>query len=173
MMYCFPCRGSGGQTMEALTREGFFDAILDLTTTELADELCGGVCSAGPDRLTAASEMGIPQVIVPGCLGHDQFWKHGNRVPDQYKHRKLYSWAPDVTLMRTDVAENKILGETLADKINASKGPVTVLLPLAGLSKIGARGEVFEDSDNRSSPVRCPPKEAKKFGRDHRGRCQC
>ena len=142
----FHAVGSGGKTMESLTGEGFFDAVLDLTTTELADELFGGICSAGPDRLTAASKIGIPQIVVPGCLDMVNFGPM-DTVPNKYKDRQLYSWAPDVTLMRTNRAENKILGKTIADKINTSKGPVTVLLPLGGLSKIGAKGEVFYDPE--------------------------
>ena len=142
----FHAVGSGGKTMESLTGEGFFDAVLDLTTTELADELFGGICSAGPDRLTAASKIGIPQIVVPGCLDMVNFGPM-DTVPNKYKDRQLYSWAPDVTLMRTNRAENKILGKTIADKINTSKGPVTVLLPLGGLSKIGAKGEVFHDPE--------------------------
>ncbi|WP_373519648.1 Tm-1-like ATP-binding domain-containing protein [Pricia sp.] len=142
----FHAVGSGGETMEALMGEGFFDAVLDLTTTELADHLCGGVCSAGPDRLTAASRMGIPQVVAPGCLDMVNFGPL-DTVPEKYKDRQLYSWAPDVTLMRTNAEENKQLGKILADKINASKGPVSVLLPMGGLSKIGAKGEVFYDPE--------------------------
>ncbi len=142
----FHAVGSGGKTMEALIGEGFFDAVLDLTTTELADHLCGGICSAGPDRLTAASRMGIPQIVVPGCLDMVNFGAL-DTVPEKYKNRQLYSWAPDVTLMRTNATENEQLGKMLADKINASKGPVSVLLPMGGLSKIGAVGEVFHDPE--------------------------
>ena len=142
----FHAVGSGGKTMESLIGEGFFDAVLDLTTTELADHLCGGICSAGPDRLTAASRMGIPQIVVPGCLDMVNFGAL-DTVPEKYKDRQLYSWAPDVTLMRTNAAESEQLGKILADKINASKGPVSVLLPMGGLSKIGAVGEVFHDPE--------------------------
>lgn len=142
----FHAVGSGGKTMESLIGEGFFDAVLDLTTTELADHLCGGICSAGPDRLTAASRMGIPQIVVPGCLDMVNFGAL-DTVPEKYKDRQLYSWAPDVTLMRTNATENEQLGKMLADKINASKGPVSVLLPMGGLSKIGAVGEVFHDPE--------------------------
>lgn len=138
--------GTGGQTMEALTKDDCFDAILDITTTELADELCGGICSAGPDRLTAAAIKGIPQVVAPGCLDMVNFGPMAT-VPEKYKNRQLYSWAPDVTLMRTNKGENKILGKIIAKKINASNGPVTVLLPLGGLSKIGAEGEVFHEPE--------------------------
>ncbi len=142
----FHAVGSGGKTMEALISEGFFDAVLDLTTTELADHLCGGICSAGPDRLTAAPKMGIPQIVVPGCLDMVNFGVLES-VPEKYKDRQLYSWAPDVTLMRTNASENEQLGKILADKINASKGKVSVVLPLGGLSKIGAKGEVFYDPE--------------------------
>ncbi len=137
--------GSGGATMETLTSDGVFDAILDLTTTELADELCGGICSAGPDRLTAAGKMGIPQVVVPGCIDMVNFGPL-HTVPEKYRGRQLFSWAPDVTLMRTNAEENKILGEIIAKKVNLSKGAVTILLPLGGLSKVGAEGEIFYNS---------------------------
>ncbi len=142
----FHAVGSGGKTMESLIGEGFFDAVLDLTTTELADHLCGGICSAGPDRLTAASKIGIPQIVVPGCLDMVNFGVLDS-VPEVYRDRQLYSWAPDVTLMRTNASENKQLGKILAEKINGSKGKVSVVLPLGGLSKIGAKGEVFYDPE--------------------------
>lgn len=138
----FHATGVGGKTMEALIREGCFDAVLDITTTELADDLCGGICSAGPDRLNAATEMGIPQVVVPGCLDMVNF-AHPDTVPDQYKNREFYSWAPDVTLMRTDKEENRILGKLLAQKLNKSAAPVTIVLPLKGISQIDAEGGVF------------------------------
>ncbi len=138
----FHASGVGGRTMEALILEGYFDAVLDITTTELADELCGGICSAGPDRLLAAAKMGIPQVVVPGCLDMVNFG-HPETVPAPYKHRDLYSWAPDVTLMRTDASENKLLGSHLAERLNQSTGAVTVVLPLKGLSQIDAEGNVF------------------------------
>lgn len=138
--------GVGGMTMEALTKDGCFDAILDITTTELADELCGGTCSAGPDRLTAGSQMGLPQVVVPGCLDMVNFGAL-DTVPEKYKNRQLYSWAPDVTLMRTNKEENKILGELIAKRLNKSKAPVTIVLPLGGLSKIGGKGEVFHNPE--------------------------
>lgn len=142
----FHAIGVGGQTMEALITDGCFDAILDITTTELADDLCGGICSAGPDRLTAAGKKGIPQVVVPGCLDMVNFGTL-NTVPEKYKHRQLYSWAPDVTLMRTNKEENNVLGEAIARKVNASKAAVTVLLPLGGISKIGAKGEIFHNPE--------------------------
>ena len=138
----FHATGVGGSTMESLIREGVFDAVLDVTTTELADELCGGILSAGPDRLTAASQMGVPQVVVPGCLDMVNF-SHRDKVPEKYRARQLYSWAPDVTLMRTDVQENKNLGKILANKLNPSKAPVTVVLPKKGISVLSAEGGGF------------------------------
>jgi uncharacterized protein (UPF0261 family) len=138
----FHATGVGGKTMEALIREGYFDAVLDVTTTELADDLCGGICSAGPDRLNAAAEMGIPQVVVPGCLDMVNFAQL-NTVPEQYKSRELYSWAPDVTLMRTNKDENYVLGQRLAQKLNQSAAAVAILLPTKGISQIDAEGGVF------------------------------
>ena len=136
----FHANGVGGRTMEALIREHRFDAVLDLTTTELADELCGGVCNAGPDRLTAAAEIGIPQVVAPGCLDMVNFWQP-DTVPEQYKNRQLYSWAPNVTLMRTNAEENKVLGRELAQKLHGANA--TIILPLKGISQIDAEGDIF------------------------------
>ena len=141
-VFAFHANGVGGKTMEALILEGCFDAVLDTTTTELADELCGGICSAGPDRLSAAAKLGIPQVVVPGCLDMVNFG-HPDTVPARFSHRRLYSWAPDVTLMRTDAVENKELGRRLAQKLNQSSEPVTVVLPLNGLSQLDAEGAIF------------------------------
>lgn len=138
----FHAIGAGGKTMEDLVLDDCFDAVLDITTTELADDLCGGICSAGPERLIAAGKMGIPQVVVPGCLDMVNFGAL-NTVPEEYQQRQLFSWDPNVTLMRTNEEENKWLGKSFAEKLNDSKGKVTVLLPLKGISKISKKGEVF------------------------------
>lgn len=138
----FHANGLGGKTMESLIKDGVFDAVLDVTTTELADELCGGICSAGPGRLNAAAEAGIPQVVVPGCLDMVNF-AQPDTVPERYQKRELYSWSPDVTLLRTNEAENKILGEQFAEKINRSTAPVSVLIPTKGISQIDAEGGIF------------------------------
>ena len=140
----FHATGVGGATMESLIREGVFEAVLDVTTTELADELCGGILSAGPDRLTAATEMGIPQIVVPGCLDMVNFAQM-DTLPEKYRSRQLYSWAPDVTLMRTNVAENQILGKQLVDKLKGAKAPVEILIPLKGISQIDHMGNIFYD----------------------------
>ncbi len=142
----FHAVGVGGKTMESLILDGCFDAVLDITTTELADDLCDGICSAGPERLTAASKMGIPQVVAPGCLDMVNYGAMDS-VPDRYKSRLLYSWAPDVTLMRTNAEENGILGKTLAQKLNESTGEVAILLPLKGISQVSVEGGVFYDPD--------------------------
>ena len=138
----FHAVGAGGRTMEALIRENCFDAVLDITTTELADELCGGICSAGPDRLTAAAEMNLPQVVVPGCLDMVNFGTLDS-VPEKYQSRLLFSWAPDVTLLRTNEAENSLLGRVVAQKLNRSRRKATLLFPLKGISKVSRPGEVF------------------------------
>ncbi|MBD2703551.1 Tm-1-like ATP-binding domain-containing protein [Spirosoma sp. BT702] len=138
----FHANGLGGRAMESLIAEGHFDAVLDVTTTELADELCGGVCSAGPDRLTAASQMGLPQVVAPGCLDMVNF-SQPDTVPTHYLHRQLYNWTPTVTLLRTNELENEQLGKLLAQKVNRSKADVTVVLPLNGVSQIDAVGNDF------------------------------
>jgi len=139
----FHANGVGGRTMESLIAGDYFDGILDITTTELADELCGGVCSAGPDRLSAAADRGVPQVVVPGCLDMVNFWSPDS-VPVHYRNRQLYSWSPDVTLMRTNAEENRILGAQLADKVgSAPDGTAMVLLPIGGLSQIDAPGGLF------------------------------
>jgi uncharacterized protein (UPF0261 family) len=138
----FHATGAGGMTMESLIADGYVDGVLDLTTTEWADELCGGVFSAGAKRLDAAALAGIPQVIAPGCLDMVNFWAP-ETVPARYAGRKLFRWNPNVTLMRTDVDENQRLGRILAEKVNQSTGPVRVLLPLRGVSQLDSPGGEF------------------------------
>ena len=132
----FHATGSGGRTMEDLIRDGFVQGSYDVTTTEWADELCGGVLAAGPTRLDAAGERGIPQVIAPGCLDMVNFGPPES-VPERYRSdptRRFYQWNPQVTLMRTTVEESARLGQILAQKANAARGPVRVFLPLQGVS---------------------------------------
>lgn len=145
-VFAFHANGQGGRTMEALIREGFFDAVLDITTTEIADELFGGICSAGPDRMNAARDMGIPQVLVPGCLDMVNFGPI-DTVPKKYSQRLLYSWAPDVTLMRTNASENEQLGNKFSEKVNSAKGPIKILFPLKGLSELDVEGKIFYSPD--------------------------
>jgi len=138
----FHANGIGGKAMESLILEGVFDGVLDITTTELADELLEGICSAGTERLLAAGKMGIPQVVVPGCMDMVNFGTMES-VPDKFKGRQLYNWAPNVTLMRTKAEENQELGKLLAEKLNQSKGEVVVLFPEKGLSQIDSEDDIF------------------------------
>ncbi len=138
----FHATGAGGKTMEMLIQDGFIAGVLDITTTEWADEICGGVLSAGPTRLEAAAKMGIPQVVVPGCLDMCNFWAP-ETVPEKYKDRLFYRWNPNVTLMRTTPEENARMGEIFAEKLNAAKGPVVVLIPTQGWSELDAPGKPF------------------------------
>jgi len=138
----FHATGAGGMTLESLVAEGYVDGVLDLTTTEWADELCGGVFSAGATRLDAAALTGIPQVVAPGCLDMVNFWAP-ETVPARYAARKLFRWNPNVTLMRTNVEENRELGSILAAKVNQSTGPIKILLPLRGVSQLDSPGGEF------------------------------
>lgn len=138
----FHATGTGGQTMDNLVAEGYIAGVLDITTTEWADELTGGVFSAGPTRGDAAAAAGIPQVIVPGCLDMANFWAP-ETVPQKYEGRKFYHWNPNVTLMRTTPEENAELGRLLAQKANAATGPVAFFLPLQGVSMLDAPGKEF------------------------------
>jgi uncharacterized protein (UPF0261 family) len=134
--------GTGGLTMEGLVADGYVDAVLDITTTEWADELCGGVFSAGPKRLNAAALAGIPQIVAPGCLDMVNFGAP-ETVPPKYAGRKFFKWNPNVTLMRTNVEENQELGRILASKLNLARGPLKVLLPLRGVSQLDSPGREF------------------------------
>jgi uncharacterized protein (UPF0261 family) len=140
----FHATGTGGQSMEALMRSGFITASLDITTTELADELVGGVLSAGPERLDAAGELGIPQVVSLGALDMVNFGPF-ETVPAEFRDRLLYKHNPTVTLMRTTPAECAALGRVIAEKLNQARGPLTVFVPLKGVSLIAAEGQVFHD----------------------------
>jgi uncharacterized protein (UPF0261 family) len=140
----FHATGAGGRTMEALIADGFISGSLDMTTTELADEICGGVMSAGPDRGFAASSAGIPTVLVPGCVDMANFGGL-ETIPQRYLSRNLYKWNRDMTLLRTNVAENRWIGEKIAAAANAAMGPVAVLLPLKGVSMLDSEGHEFWD----------------------------
>jgi len=144
----FHATGTGGRTMESLIDEGLVNACLDITTTEWADQVCGGVFDAGPDRLRAAGRAGIPHLIVPGCVDMANFGGPAT-IPQTYKDagRKFYEWNPSVTLMRTNVEENRRMGEAFAAAANDAKGPVAVLIPLKGVSILDGDGEMFCDRD--------------------------
>jgi uncharacterized protein (UPF0261 family) len=142
----FHAAGSGGRTMEGLISDGFVAASLDITTTELADEVCGGILSAGPERCLAASRAGIPAVLVPGCVDMANFGAI-DTVPRELRERLLYQWNPNVTVMRTNLDENRRIGEMLANAANAATAPVAILLPLGGVSMLDSVGHEFWDPD--------------------------
>jgi uncharacterized protein (UPF0261 family) len=140
----FHATGSGGRTMEDLVGDGYFQGVLDLTTTELADYVCGGVMSAGPLRGRAAPSAGVPVVLVPGCVDMANF-DSPDTVPAKYRQRVLYEWNPNVTLLRTNEEENVRIGNMLADAANAGSRNVAVLLPLKGVSQLDRPGGPFWD----------------------------
>jgi len=130
------------ETLESLAADGYISGVLDITTTEWADQVTGGVLSGGPNRYDIVSQKGIPQVIVPGCIDMANFSAY-NDVPQKYDDRLFNRWASNVTLMRTNPAENAAIGRILAEKANMSPGPVAFFLPLKGFSMLDAPGKEF------------------------------
>lgn len=141
----FHANGPGGLAMEQLIGEGQIQAVLDITTTELADELLGGKGSAGPKRLEKAGEMGIPQVIVPGAMDMVNYFP--DAIPSPFRGRLLYVHNPATTLMRTNQEENRQLGQIMAQKLSLAKGPTEVYIPAGGFSAIDALGQPFFDPE--------------------------
>ncbi|KAL7623600.1 hypothetical protein AAE478_005152 [Parahypoxylon ruwenzoriense] len=147
-VYVFHATGAGGRAMERLVREGRLHGVLDLTTTELADELVGGVFSAGEARLTAAAKAGLPQIVSVGALDMVNFGPK-DTVPKEFRERKLFEHNPSVTLMRTTERECEELGRRIAQRLreNCTKSEVTeVWLPLRGISAIAMEGQAFHDN---------------------------
>ena len=142
----FHAVGTGGQSLEALTLDGYSSGVLDLTTTEWADELCGGIFPAGRSRLDAPGKKGIPHLIAPGCLDMVNFGPP-DTIPSQYKNsnRVFFQWAPEAVLMRTNAEENAKLGRIFAEKANQAPGTTAFLVPLGGFSELGRKGGVFWD----------------------------
>lgn len=138
----FHATGTGGQTMEAFIADGIVAGVLDVTTTELADELVGGVLSAGRDRLTAAALRGVPQVIALGALDMVNFGPP-ETVPERFRDRTFYQHNPTVTLMRTTPRENDALGKEIAQKASAARGPTAVFVPKKGVSALDREGQPF------------------------------
>ncbi|MGY3622134.1 Tm-1-like ATP-binding domain-containing protein [Bradyrhizobium sp. USDA 10063] len=141
----FPANGAGGRKMESLLAAGEFDAVLDLTTTELADEIVGGTASAGPDRLNGASRRLIPQMIAPGAVDMVNFGLPSS-VPDQFRGRQFYSHTPYTTLMRTTASENARIGRLTAERLSQAHGPSIVLWPAKGVSDYDREGGIFRDA---------------------------
>ena len=138
----FHATGTGGRTMEAMIADGLIAGVLDITTTELADELVGGILTAGRDRLTAAAIRGVPQVISLGALDMVNFGPV-DTVPEKFRDRRFYQHNPTVTLMRTTPEENDRLGKEIAEKASAARGPTTMIMPLKGVSAIDREGRPF------------------------------
>ena len=138
----FHATGVGGQAMEGLVRDGMVSGILDLTTTEIADEVVGGVLSAGPDRLRAGARSGLPQVISVGALDMVNFGPM-ETVPEQFRGRLFHVHNANVTLMRTTPEENTAIGQFLARALVESVGPTAVLIPRGGISALDAPGAPF------------------------------
>jgi len=142
----FHATGTGGRIMESLIESGMFAGVLDITTTEWADEYVGGILGAGPTRLDASAKTGVPSIITPGCLDMVNFGERAT-VPAKFEGRTFYIHNPQVTLMRTNAAECAELGRILAEKANACRGPVTVLLPKKAISIISAAGKPFHSPE--------------------------
>lgn len=144
----FHATGSGGEAMEGLIADGLIAGVLDITTTELADELVGGVLTAGPSRLTAAGKRSVPQVISVGALDMVNFGPP-ETVPAKFQGRLFYRHNPTITLMRTTPQENRALGEEIGRKAAAATGPMAILLPKLGVSAIDRTGQPFDDPSAR------------------------
>jgi uncharacterized protein (UPF0261 family) len=140
----FHATGTGGRAMESLIDSGYITGVLDVTTTEWCDEVVGGVLAAGPDRHGAAARRGIPQVVSTGALDMVNF--HAiDSVPARFLGRTFYRHTPEVTLMRTTADENRVIARRIAAQLARSTAPVTVVLPLGGVSMIDAPGQPFHD----------------------------
>jgi uncharacterized protein (UPF0261 family) len=142
----FHATGTGGQSFEALATGGYLVGALDVTTTELADDLVGGVLSAGPDRLEAVGRTGIPQVVSLGALDMVNFGPR-ETVPERFAGRNLYVHNPTITLMRTTPEEMAELGRRIARKLNAAQSPTVLFVPLRGVSAIDVEGQPFYDAE--------------------------
>jgi len=142
----FHATGTGGRAMESLAASGFLVGVLDLTTTELADELVGGVLSAGPDRLTVAGAHGVPQVVSLGALDMVNFGP-ADTVPDRFSDRNILVHNPSVTLMRTTSEEMTVLGGQIAQKLSRAQGPTVLAIPRGGVSAVDVPGEAFYDPE--------------------------
>jgi uncharacterized protein (UPF0261 family) len=143
--------GTGGMALEELVASGEISGVLDITTSEMVDDIVGGMYSAGPHRLEAAGSMGVPQVISLGALDFGNFGPK-ETVPQKYKDRNFFFYTPSITLMRTNCEENKILGKKIAEKANACTGPATIMVPQKGFSALDrAGGKTMTRIDGSSS----------------------
>ncbi len=142
----FHATGAGGRAMESLIQSGMVSGVLDVTPTEWADQVVGGVLSAGPERMDAMSTAKIPAVIAPGCVDMANFGAK-ETVPETFQDRTLYIHNPQVTLLRTNANECAEIGKVIAEKANANPAPVAILNPLKAISEINGEGKPFHDPD--------------------------
>jgi uncharacterized protein (UPF0261 family) len=158
----FHATGTGGRTMERLVREGLIDGVLDITTTEWADEFVGGELGAGPDRLTAVAEAGVPQVVSVGALDIVNFGPPES-VPERFEGRTFHRHNPQVTLMRTTPEECAKIGRIIAEQLGGPTAATAVVLPLEGPSALTVEGEPFHDPEADAALF-----DAIRHGLDHR-----
>ncbi|MFV0407444.1 MAG: Tm-1-like ATP-binding domain-containing protein [Propioniciclava sp.] len=146
----FHANGVGGPTMEGQIASGTFQAVLDWSITEVADDVVGGICAAGPDRLTHAPRMGLPQVIVPGGVDVVNF-AEPERIPEHLRGRPIHAHTPQATLLRTNPAENRAIARVVADRIRSTQAPITVMVPLGGFSALSqADGPLVDPEADRA-----------------------
>jgi uncharacterized protein (UPF0261 family) len=148
----FHATGVGGRTLERLVGEGYVDAVLDLTTTEWADEVVGGILSAGPHRLEAAATAGVPQVVSLGATDMVNFGPPGS-VPERFAGRTFYRHNAENTLMRVSTDEAERIGTAIAEKLNAATAEATLLIPARGVSALDKAGQPFDDPAARAAMV--------------------
>jgi uncharacterized protein (UPF0261 family) len=138
--------GTGGEALEEYVKSNEVVGVIELGVNEITNEIMGGLASSGPDRLTAAGNRGVPQIVVPGSADFINFLGP-ETVPPKYRHRNIYSHNPQATLIRTNIRDNRHLGRTIAEKLNQSRGPVVVLWPKNGLSTLDKKGKPFWDPE--------------------------
>ena len=150
----FHAVGLGGRTFESLIMQGLFSAVLDLTTAEVIEELCGGVCSAGVERLEAAGKIGIPQVIAPGCM---EYWDKAGAaktLQPEFKNRRIHQHNPLVLCVKATTEEMVTAAKTMADKLDKAKGPVVIAIPLKGWDELDKLNGPFYDPEGREAFVK-------------------
>lgn len=146
----FHANGQGGKMLELMIRQGFLDGVLDVTTGEIGQEYMGGTCTAGPHRLEAGPETGIPMVIVPGALTNANFMPPST-IPEKYKNNKVYLHNPNLALVRSGFEESLEIGRILAEKVNRCTGPAAVLIPEKGTSLYDSPGgALYDEEANRA-----------------------